>query len=240
MALENGEWILHGADWDSPDRIRSWQELIEYVDAVGFLPLFKNEVEGFSVEEKTSPLFWWTGDPKQDPWEWRAIIARSEKVAYGKFFNKKAGFISLRWFPYFANYRRDGYDFDARWEDGLSGYRSKKIIDLFEIRKEYPSYELKKDAGFGKGGEKNFSGVVTELQMQTYLVTRDFRQKRNRKGQAYGMAVSVYATPEELWGYELVSGAYRESPEESGKRILEQVKTFYPEAADKQIRKVCK
>ncbi len=27
MALENGEWILHGADWDSPDRIRSWQEL---------------------------------------------------------------------------------------------------------------------------------------------------------------------------------------------------------------------
>lgn len=57
MALENGEWILHGADWDSPDRIRSWQELIEYVDAVGFLPLFKNEVEGFSVEEKTSPLF---------------------------------------------------------------------------------------------------------------------------------------------------------------------------------------
>lgn len=127
MALENGEWILHGADWDSPDRIRSWQELIEYVDAVGFLPLFKNEVEGFSVEEKTSPLFWWTGDPKQDPWEWRAIIARSEKVAYGKFFNKKAGFISLRWFPYFANYRRDGYDFDARWEDGLSGYRSKKL-----------------------------------------------------------------------------------------------------------------
>lgn len=144
MALENGEWILHGADWDSPDRIRSWQELIEYVDAVGFLPLFKNEVEGFSVEEKTSPLFWWTGDPKQDPWEWRAIIARSEKVAYGKFFNKKAGFISLRWFPYFANYRRDGYDFDARWEDGLSGYRSKKIMDLFEVRKEYPSYELKK------------------------------------------------------------------------------------------------
>src|SRR5699024_2986787 len=90
------------------------------------LPLFKNEVEGFSVEEKTSPLFWWTGDPKQDPWEWRAIIARSEKVAYGKFFNKNAGFISLRWFPHFANYRRDGYDFDARWEDGLSGYRSKK------------------------------------------------------------------------------------------------------------------
>ena len=187
------------------------------------------------MEEKTSPLFWWTGDPKQDPWEWRAIIARSEKVAYGKFFLKKPG--SFRpVVPYFANYRRDGYDFDARWEDGLSGYRSKNH-GIFEMRIEYPSYELKKMPALAKAARENFSGVVTELQMQTYLVTRDFRQKRNRKGQAYGMAVSVYATPEELWGYELVSGAYRESPEESGKRILEQVKTFYPEAADKQIRK---
>ena len=95
MAVENGEWILHGTAWDSPERIRSWRELIDYVDRVGFLPLFQNEVKGFSVEEKTSPLFWWTGDPEQDPWEWRAIVARSGRVAYGKFFNKKAGFISL-------------------------------------------------------------------------------------------------------------------------------------------------
>ena len=239
MAVENGEWILHGTAWDSPERIRSWRELIDYVDRVGFLPLFQNEVKGFSVEEKTSPLFWWTGDPEQDPWEWRAIVARSGRVAYGKFFNKKAGFISLEWFPWFANYRRDGYDFDARWEDGLAGYRSKKIMDLFEAREEYSSHELKKEAGFGKGGEKNFSGIVTELQMQTYLVTKDFRQKRNRKGQAYGMAASVYAAPEALWWYELVSSAYREAPEKSFQRILDHVRELYPEADEKQLRKVC-
>ena len=44
---------------------------------------------------------------------WREIIARSGKVAYGKFFDKKAGFISVEWLPVFANYRRDGDDFDA-------------------------------------------------------------------------------------------------------------------------------
>ena len=240
MAVENGEWVLHGADWDSPERIRSWRELIDYVDKTGFLPLFQNEVKGFSVEEKTSPLFWWTGDPEQDPWEWRAIIARSKKVAYEKFFNKKGGFISLKWLPYFANYRRDGYDFDARWEDGLAGYRSKKIMDLFEEREEYASHELKKEGGFGKGGEKNFSGIITELQMQTYLVTKDFRQKRNRKGQTYGMAVSIYAEPENLWGYELVSAAYQEAPERSRQRILERVKELYPESGEKQILKVCR
>ena len=67
---------------------------------------------------------------------------------------------------------------------GKTGFQDigvKKIMDLFEVRKEYPSYELKKDAGFGKGGEKNFSGVVTELQMQTYLVTRDFDRRGTAK-----------------------------------------------------------
>ena len=58
MALENGEWIMRGLDWDNPYRICSWQELIDWVDEVGFLPLFKNEIDGFSVEEHTSNLYY--------------------------------------------------------------------------------------------------------------------------------------------------------------------------------------
>ena len=108
MANEGGEWIMKGLDWDNPYRIRSWRELINWINEVGFLPLFANEVPGFSAEEHVSPLFWWTGDPEQDPWEWREIIPSTGEVAYGKFFNNKAGFISREWFPYFANARRDG------------------------------------------------------------------------------------------------------------------------------------
>ncbi|PWM26108.1 MAG: hypothetical protein DBX44_01030, partial [Oscillospiraceae bacterium] len=85
MAIENGEWVMRGLSWDSPCRIRSWEELICRIDEVGFLPLFKNEIDGFSAEEHTSGLYWWSGDPEQDPWEWRQLIARSGRVAYGKF-----------------------------------------------------------------------------------------------------------------------------------------------------------
>ena len=231
MALENGEWILHGADWDSPDRIRSWQELIEYVDAVGFLPLFKNEVEGFSVEEKTSPLFWWTGDPKQDPWEWRRLIARNGKVAYGKFFGGKAGFISRAWFPHFANWRRDGYDFDSRWDEELATMRQKRIMDCLSEKGEWFSFELKRQAGFGKGGEKNFEGTVTDLQMGGYLLIRDFRRRVNKKGFPYGWHISVYSTPEALWGYDHISSAYSVDPAESKTMIYEQVRKNFPDAA---------
>lgn len=239
MAYENGEWIMHGTAKDDPNRIQSVEELIAYVDQVGFLPLFKNEIDGFSVEEHASVDAWWTGDVQQDPWEWRAIAARSEKVAYGRFFGGKAGFISLKWLPYFVNYRRDGYDFDSLYEEGSAKKRAKLIMDLFANHSELFSYEMKTLAGFGKGGEKNFSGIVTELQMQTYLVAKDFRQRVNKKGEAYGMSVAVYTTPEQLWGYDMVTTAYAEEPEQSKQRIFAQVRELYPHARDGQIKRMC-
>ena len=84
MAMENGEWVIRGKDWDDPTRIQSWEEFIRWIDEIGFLPLFQNEIDGFSVEENTAALAWWTGDPDQDPWEWRTLITRNGRVAYDK------------------------------------------------------------------------------------------------------------------------------------------------------------
>ena len=39
--------------------------------------------------------------------------------------------IHRQWLPYFANYRRSGYDFDSRYEDGLATYREKVIMDYY-------------------------------------------------------------------------------------------------------------
>ena len=254
MAVEDGVWIMRGLAWNDPYRIRTWQELINWINEVGFLPLFSNGIEGFSAEEHVSPDFWWTGNKDEDPWEWREIIAASHQVAYGKFFDQKAGFISLEWLPYFANYRRSGYDFDSRWEDGLADRREKKIMDILTGRDEdgdmtFPddqilSTELKKIAGFGGGkkavGEKlkNYPGIITGLQMQTYLVITDFHRRRNKSGEEYGMAVSVLLPPEAVWGYETVTSAYYEKPAESRQRIVDRIKEMYPHADDADIAKM--
>lgn len=240
MSVENGEWIMRGLDWDNPYRIRTWQELVNWINEIGFLPLFANELEGFSAEEHTSPDYWWSGDRREDPWEWREIVAASEQVAYGKFFGNKAGFISLEWLPYFVNCRRNGYDFDARYQDGLANRREKKIMDFFIGEDEdgdavykderILSTVLKKAAGFGKGGEKNYSGVITGLQMQTYLVIADFERRKNKRGEEYGMAVSIMLPPESIWGYEKVTAAYSEKPKESWDRIFEHLQKMYPAA----------
>lgn len=238
MSTIDDVWIMQGLDYDDPDCIITVDEMESYINQVGFLPLFRNEIDDFSVEEITASESWWTGEDS-DPWKWREIIARRGNVAYGKLFHNKAGFISKEWLPYFANYRRDGYDFDSLYEDGKAEYRAKKIMDLFELKDEYYSFEIKKLAGFGKGGEKNFSGVITKLQMQTYLVAVDFRQRINKKGMRYGMPTMILKRPEDVWGYDHVTSAYNEEPEESAKRIVEHMKELCIDATDEEIRRVC-
>jgi hypothetical protein len=238
MENESGVWVVYGVDENDPECIHTVEEAIEYINRIGFLPFFKNDIPRFSLEERTVSDYWWSGDENKDPWEWREIIARSGEIAYGKFFDKKAGFISKEWFPYFANYRRDGYDFDALWDDEKASLRQKKIMDLFEIENELYSFEVKKKAGFGKGGEKNFDGTIARLQMQTYLCVRDFRQKKSKSGAAYGMPVAVYCKPEQLFGYDYVTSAYSESPQASARRIIEHMAEIYPVATDKQLKKM--
>jgi hypothetical protein len=71
--------------------------------------------------------------------------------------------------------------------------------------------------------------------MQTYLTIRDFRRKKNKKGQEYGMPVSIYVRPEELWGYNYIASSYAENPEVSGRRIYEQVMRLFPGGNEKQL-----
>ncbi len=58
MGNESGEWIMHGMKWDNPECIQSVDKAIEYINKVGFLPLFKNDIKGFSLKKE---LFQSTG-----------------------------------------------------------------------------------------------------------------------------------------------------------------------------------
>ena len=241
MGNESGTWIMHGVAWDDPACIHTVEQATKFINKVGFLPLFKNDIEGFSLEEHTVPELWWCEDEEKDPWEWREIIARRGEVAYGKFFGGRAGFISKEWLPHFANYRRDGYDFDSLWEDGKATARQHKIMSLFAgelADSEYFSFEMRQGAGFGKQGEKGFEGTVTALQMQLYLCIRDFRRRKNKKGGLYGWPIAVYSTPEHRWGYDLLSAAYGEDPAESAEKISAHISALYPAATQKQIADV--
>ena len=231
MAFRDEDWMIQSVD-----------ECIEYINKVGFLPLFESEeFPGGSLYERTRSWVWWTGNPETDPWIWREQIAATGEVAYGKFYHGRAGFVSKKWFPVLANYRRFGYDYDSRWDEGLASNRSRKIMELFmgeNAENELFSYEVKKKAGFGKEGEKNFEGTVTDLQMRTYLCIRAFRQRINKRGEPYGWPLAVYCTPEHLWGYEYITSHYNEDPEESGKKIFLKIREQWELLSEEDFQKL--
>jgi len=218
--------------------LKTIEELKSLLWEIGFLPLFKNPIEGFSVEDITPPSFWFDGE-EHDPWRWRQIIAQEHEIAYGKFFHNKAGFITRDWLPYFVNARRDGYDFDALYEDGKAPHVHKRVMDHF-INKEnavIPAHILKQLAGFSEKGGGSFESVVTHLQMQTYLLIGGFTKKRNRRDEPYGWPVSQYAMPEALFGPDFVKSRYEEEPQASFDAIVSQAQRLLPAQTGTMIKR---
>ena len=81
METINGEWIMKGCDESDPSALQSVEELISLVHAIGFLPLFSNTIDGFSVEERVPAYVWWTGDEAADPWNHPHFARLGELIA---------------------------------------------------------------------------------------------------------------------------------------------------------------
>ena len=231
---------MKGCGRNDPNRLKSPEEAAELIRKIGFLPLFSVGIPGFSVEERVPAFDWWTDDPERDPWIWRMLLAEYEDIAYGKFFDRKAGFVSKQWFPAFANYRRDGYDPEGLYEDGKMKGGAKKILDALRLDENAVSLELMSGALRKSAGvEKGFDGLLIDLQMQSFLLISRFQQKRNKKGVPYGWHLPSFMTPETKWGYDFVNGE-EALPEASCQRIREQIRWFFPDAEEKEIRKLLK
>ena len=129
------------------------------------LSFFENEIGGFSLEEHIDPKCWYGGGDFWDAWEWKGPVIKKAKCAYGKFLRNKAMYISPKWFPDFANFRRDGYDFDARYDDGLASFYDKELFELLDSKAPVLSKTLKKDGNYWKNG-KNGSGFYLSCVLQ--------------------------------------------------------------------------
>ncbi len=103
-------------------------ELETLVQDIDFPTFFSCPVQDFSNEEFTPSCYWFV-EGVDGLWEWRTELARRGVVGYGKLIAKKVGLVSWEWHPDLANYRRV-YNFDARWEESLAGYRKKRIMDV--------------------------------------------------------------------------------------------------------------
>ena len=146
------------------DEIYSAAQLTEFIQEVGFLPLLDSGIQGYSAEEMVADdcryVVFDDGGWDWPLWKWKGPIVSDGSCVYGKFFNKKAGFISREWWPDFCNYRRSKYPVP------VEGTIDDIILTTLREHGSLITRELRAACGFdGPKMRSKFDGYVTRLQM---------------------------------------------------------------------------
>lgn len=215
--------------------IYSAAQLTDYIHEVGFLPLLYSGISGFSAEEVVDDDCRYVvlpdGGWDWPLWKWKGPIVSDGHCVYGKFFDKKAGFISFDWWPDFCNYRRSKYPLPEE------GSIEDSILMTLREHGSLITRELRAACGFdGPKMRSRFDGYITRLQMRCLIVTEDFVYPRDKHNKEYGWGWSLLTTPEQLYGQEACR--CQRSPEESLQRLQAHFRKILPDATDKQLERL--
>lgn len=242
---------FYGPNVKEPVMIQSPEDMQRMVNAKGFLPFFKGEIPGFSVEEATAAAYWFP-DEGDGVWDWKGPVIVEGDCAYGKFCCNKACYISMEWFPDFVNYRRSRYVLTpdeqhlltvlqehrtllSRELKTLCGYgkpRSPRLNPLEKILRKEETAVVKQK----RERRESFDTAITRLQMSAHVLIADFEYSHDRQGKRYGFAVARYCTPEDFFGEERLLTTH--TPEESGELIFRHLRTLLPQAEKEQLLKI--
>ena len=214
-------------------QIHNCTELITYINDIGFLPLLNMGIEGWSAEQLVDEECQYTQLPDGGwdwpLWKWKGEIIQESGCAYGKFFCKKATFISPQWWPDFCNYRRSIYGPYA--EDCIENM----ILQTLKENKSLTTKELRRLCGFnGAKSRGKFDSYLTRLEMGGYIVTENFIYPHDKHGQSYGWGWSLLTTPEAFLGKDACNIGC--PPKESYERIISHLRKILPGNSDKLSR----
>ena len=128
------------------NEIHNCGELIDYINEIGFLPLLRMRLGGWSAEEAVDEDCRYAALPdggwEWPLWNWKGDIIQECGCAYGKFFDRKAAFISREWWPDFCNYRRSVFPYPGQ------GSVEDMILQTLRENGSMITRDLRKACGF--------------------------------------------------------------------------------------------
>ena len=217
--------------------IHNATELMDYIQQVGFLPLLDSGIAGYSADEAVDPdcryVLLDDGGWDWPLWDWKGPIVTESDCVYGKFFNKKAGFVSRSWWPDLYNWRRHSHPAPS------PGSIEETILMTLREHGNMITRDLRRACGFTEPKMRSrFDGYVTRLQMACRIVTEDFVYPQDMHGKRYGWGWALLSTPEQLLGKEACH--CDRTPEESLARMLDHLRRLLPRASEQQITRLIK
>ena len=208
------------------ERIRTLSQLEQAIEDIGFLPYAGDEKRSLFTLGAMTDNAWFDGSDT-DPWVWRAEIAKKGAQAYGKFFGRRAGFVSRRCIPAFIAVRRDNRSLDELYADGVVSRGALQVWRCFEQRVEWTFPDLKREAGFS-GQSRAFEAAVTELQGLFFVCISGQSQRISRAGEPYGWPNNDFGRMDVL--FPTPEGG-RMEPDEAEEYLLDCIRTVgdFPE-----------
>ena len=202
------------------------------------------------------------------PWDWKIDAVREGDIAYGKFLGGKAAFATAAWYKELMNWRRSqprwrmalGERFKASAQHdklmkilapiALDAIRTAGALEARELRilcaqHLTPANLRSLGAEYRKKLQptvrKNvMDSIVQFLQMGTWTVIGDFERVYRGPELSYvGWQRASNTTPDELFSQ--IPGfdeAPLHTPAESRQRLMEHIRSFFPDAADKELEKI--
>ena len=235
--------------------IHSREDIEKQIKEWGFLPFFADSIPGFSLEEMTPPELWFPEDDLSDMgvWDYKTDIILEADCAYGKFYKKKACFISMDWFPDFVNYRRSRYVLTPDEQSilnvlgehhsllskelkRLSGYLPKKTPRISNPINRLILEETKISHRKAKTDKESFDTAITRLQMAGYIVSAAFEYNYDKQGKRYGWGVARYCTPEDFFGEDRINVKY--DAQTSYEKLYSHLREILPHAQEEQIKQI--
>ena len=170
--------------------ICSPETMVAAIREAGIIPFFENAIDGYSIEEKTVPDFWFTAEGELGPWDWKIDAVREGDIAYGKFLLGKSAFATATLFRDLMNWRRSQKKYQP---EGLQA----DVLKAIRENGSLTSAEVRRMAGLKKSAS---DALLTRLQMGTWIVIGDFERKFRGPNLEYsGWQLASWCPPEDLF-----------------------------------------
>lgn len=171
----------------------NYQDFLERVNELGFMPL-SGILSGLpSLSEDTPKEIWHTGDPDTDPWCWKDRAAEEKRLAFGCILGGHKGFVSARMYQVFYIACHPEESMEERQASGYVSQTTWRLWQLFEKKTSLDTADIRHemDVSKKKGGSK-VDTAIKELQQQYYITVAGNRRKTDKYGNPYGWPANVY------------------------------------------------
>ncbi len=219
--------------------IHTFDDFCPALRQAGFSLGGPNDKGIFSLSRYYGPgVTWHTGDPQTDPWEWRMrSVEECRDMAYGNLFFRRAGWVTLDWYPYFVAVRREGKPLEQLYQEGYISQIAYGIYGLIREYGEVSMHEMKVSLNITRETRSAFQAALVHLQMLLLITVCGSQYKCGKNGQPYGWPTTVFCSVERFFGGTGIAGQAQEiGKERAAQKIAGQVRLLNPQVEEQVLQ----